>query len=376
MTKVLEINVDDLNFGGVFSLVKNVIENKKDDIEIDIGAIEKFENEDNVVFLKKYGSDVYYIGYNGNKILKQFICYMRLKKLLKQQSYDIVHIHADVANKLFVPGLSAKRAGIKQIILHSHSAGVDGHHRILKVVFHKVCRRFLKAIGTEYVACSGLAARWMFPDMDESEVTFIHNGVDLNKFRYNIEVRNKIRAELKVNDEMLLGHVGRFCYQKNHEYLINIFEEVRKRGMNAKLLLVGNGEEKEKIYGIVKEKGLENDVVFYGTSTKVHELFQAMDIFLLPSHFEGLPIVGVEAQAAGLPVIFSDKITQQAKIITPVKYLSIGGECAEDWAAQICRYRDYKREDTYRQLAEQGFSIHDTVDSFLLLYKYKGGYRA
>ena len=186
MTRVLEINVDDLNFGGVFSLVKNVISNKKDDIKIDIGAIEKFENEDNVAFLKKHGSDVYYIGYDGNKILKQFMCYMHLKKLLKQQSYDIVHIHADVANKFIASGLSAKRAGIKKIILHSHSAGVDGHHRILKVIFHKFCRRFLRTIGTEYAACSGLAARWMFPDMDETEITFIHNGVDLHKFRYQI----------------------------------------------------------------------------------------------------------------------------------------------------------------------------------------------
>ena len=94
-----------------------------------------------------------------------------------------------------------------------------------------------------------------------------------------------------------------------------------------------------------------------------------MDIFLLPSHFEGLPIAGVEAQAAGLPVIFSDKITRQAKIITPVKYLSIAADCTEDWVAQIRKYSDYKREDTYRQLAEQKFSIHDTVDGFLSLYK-------
>lgn len=369
MTRVLEINVDDLNFGGVFSLVKNVISNKKDDIKIDIGAIEKFENEDNVAFLKKHGSDVYYIGYDGNKILKQFMCYMHLKKLLKQQSYDIVHIHADVANKFIASGLSAKRAGIKKIILHSHSAGVDGHHRILKVIFHKFCRRFLRTIGTGYAACSGLAARWMFPDMDETEITFIHNGVDLHKFRYHIGVRNKIRMELKVKDEILLGHVGRFCYQKNHEYLVAVFEEVRKQGINAKLLFVGDGEEKEKIYAIVKEKKLESDVIFYGTSTRVNELFQAMDIFLLPSHFEGLPIAGVEAQAAGLPVIFSDKITRQAKIITPVKYLSIAADCTEDWVAQIRKYSDYKREDTYRQLAEQKFSIHDTVDGFLSLYK-------
>ena len=133
-----------------------------------------------------------------------------------------------------------------------------------------------------------------------------------------------------MKDEILLGHVGRFCYQKNHEYLVAVFEEVRKQGINAKLLFVGDGEEKEKIYAIVKEKKLESDVIFYGTSTRVNELFQAMDIFLLPSHFEGLPIAGVEAQAAGLPVIFSDKITRQAKIITPVKYLSIAADCTEE----------------------------------------------
>lgn len=369
MTKVLEINVDDLNYGGVFSLVKNVIENKKGDVKIDIGAIEKFENENNVTILEQAGSDVYYVGYHGNKIIKQFMCYKNLKQLLKKQSYDIVHIHADVANKLFVSGLSAKHAGVKKIILHSHSAGADGHHRTLKVIYHKFCRRFLKWIGNEYAACSQLAAEWMFPNIDASRIQLIHNGVDLDRFRYNVEIRNKVRAELKVDDKILLGHVGRFCYQKNHEYLINIFEAVRKKGINAELLLVGDGEEKERIYNIVKEKGLDQHVIFYGTSTRVNELFQAMDVFLLPSHFEGLPIVGVEAQAAGLPVLFSDKITSQAKLIAPVEYLSIHEECIKDWVTQIDKYRNYTREDTYDELAEQKFRIQDTVNSFLALYK-------
>ena len=222
MNRILEINVDDLHSGGVFSLVKNVIINKSDSLQIDIAAIEKFQDKKNIDELSAYGTNVYYVGYEGSKWKKQFVCYSNLKKLLKKQSYNCVHIHADVANKLLVSGLAAKSVGVKKIILHSHAAGVDGKHRKLKKIFHKLCRRMLKHIGNEYVACSNLAATWMFPNIPPNKIVTINNGVDLDKFRYNITKRRQMRVELGIDSEILLGHVGRFAYQKNHEYLIEI----------------------------------------------------------------------------------------------------------------------------------------------------------
>lgn len=220
--KVLEVNVDDLYLGGVFSLVKNVVKNKPKDMQIDIAAIEKFTDKENIQSFEKCGSKVYYVGYDGNKWLKQFICFFHLKKLIREQNYTCVHIHADVANKLMVSGMAARTAGVTKIILHSHAAGVDGNHRWLKAWIHRRCRRLLKWIGTDYVACSDIAAEWMFPNIAAKEITLIQNGIDLQKFRFSQTVREMVRKQLQISDELLIGHVGRFCYQKNHDFFLEI----------------------------------------------------------------------------------------------------------------------------------------------------------
>lgn len=177
--KVLEVNVDDLHSGGVYSLVKNVIVDKNADIKIDIGAIERFVNIENIKTLNNYNCDVYYVGYEGCKWKKQFVCFNNLRKLLKRNNYDCVHIHADVSNKLLVSALAAKSVGVKKIILHSHAAGVDGNHRLAKRNIHFICRRLLIHIGTDFVACSGVAAAWMFPNIASSyEFLFDMPGED------------------------------------------------------------------------------------------------------------------------------------------------------------------------------------------------------
>lgn len=371
VSKVLEINVDDLNMGGVFSLVKNVIIHNHDQIQIDIAAVEKFSSQENVQLFKKRGTEVYYVGYEGNKWLKQLICFHRLKKLIKEKKYECVHIHADVANKLLISGLAAKCAGVKKIILHSHAAGVDGKHRNMKETIHKLCRRFLKQIGTDFVACSDVAATWMYPDIPLESIVLVKNGIDLKKFRYDESIREKIRCQLNVEKKIVVGHVGRFCYQKNHDYFIKILQRIKKRDANMVLLLIGEGPDEQSFRNKLKEQNLEDNVVFYGVSQKVQELFMAMDVFVLPSHFEGLPIVGVEAQATGLPVIFSDKITKEAQLREDVVYLGIEDNDADIWVDNILQFAERKcdRQDAYIELKNKKFDIEDTINTFMTLYK-------
>lgn len=369
---VLEVNVDDLNMGGVYGLVKNVITNNFDrSIKIDIAAIEHFANTKNIELFNKRGTQVFYVGYDGNKLLKQIKCYSNLRKLIKNNNYEYVHIHADVANKLFTSGLAAKYSGAKKVILHSHAAGVDGKHRKVKKYIHKFCRRFLKYIATDYVACSEVAAKWMFPNVESEKIVIVNNGVDLDKFRFDASVRYQIRNKLGIKDEILLGHVGRFCYQKNHEYFIEILKEIRKRNIKAKLLLIGEGPDEQDFKEKIRKEQLDDMVIFYGTTNKVQELFMAMDVFLLPSHFEGLPIVGVEAQASGLPVILSDQIDRSAKLTDSVEFLDIKLNTAAKWVDVILKFR--KRTDdrkcAYYFLKKEKFSIKDTVNEFLELYK-------
>lgn len=368
--KVLEINVDDLHSGGVYSLVKNVIINKPDDLTIDLAAVEHFENPDNIRLLRQYGTTVFYIGYEGNKIKKQFVCYQNLKRIITENGYDCVHIHSDVANKELVYGLAAKHAGAKRIIMHSHAAGVDGQHRDLKLKYHKFSRRFLKNIATDYVACSDLAARWMFPDVDPSKITIIRNGVDLQKFRFNPDTRKEMRRKLGIaEDTCLIGHVGRFAYQKNHRFLIKIFKDYVKENANSRLLLIGEGPLEEEIRSFVQSEGLSDKVIFYGACSTVNQMLSAMDVFVLPSHFEGLPIVGVEAQAAGLPVLFSDQITKEAKLTGEACFLPITDAAVPMWTQQMEISRSVPRIDTYEIMKRQKYDISDTVEQFLQLYE-------
>lgn len=369
MKRILEVNVDDMGFGGVYSLVRNVILAKGPEVALDIACIEPFEQQAHIDELKRYGCDVHYVGYAGNKVLKQFVIIKNLRSLLRDGGYDAVHIHGDVAYKLLVYSVASRLAGVKPILLHSHASGTDGSHRGLKEKLHKGSRRFLKWTGTDFVSCSDLASDWMFPNVRRKKITVIHNGVDLDKFRFDPAAREAMRKEWGLEEAFVLGHVGRFEYQKNHEYLVKVFTEVKKQVPSAKLFLVGEGTLQEDIRQQVRDLGLENDVIFAGLSNEVPKLLSGFDVFVLPSHFEGLPIVGVEAQASGLPVVFADTITKEAKLTDAVTYLPIGEGDLPAWAGAVAAAGKTPRQDPYESLKAQHFSLDDTLSEFLALYR-------
>ena len=368
MKKILEVNVDDMGFGGVYSLVRNVILAKPEGTTLDIACIEPFEQQKNIDELAAHGCTVHYVGYAGNKVKKQFVIIKNLKQLIRDGGYEAVHIHGDVAYKLLVYSVAARLSGVKTILLHSHASGTDGNHRGLKKKLHMASRRFLKWTGTGYVSCSDLAADWMFPNVRSKKITIIHNGVDLDKFRFDPVKRDAMRSEWGLEDAFVLGHVGRFEYQKNHEYLVDIFAAVKDRVPNAKLFLVGEGSLQEDIRAKVKALGHSDDVLFAGLSREVEKLLSGFDVFVLPSHFEGLPIVGVEAQAAGLPVLFADTITREAKLTDDAWFLPIGEGDVAQWADKLATLTDVGRSDPYERLKAQHFSLQDTIQEFLDLY--------
>lgn len=364
--KILEVNVDDLNFGGVYALVKNVIEHSDKSVQLDIAAIEKFTDRKNVDYLKSKGTMVYYVGSEKNKLAKQVAVFRNLKKLCQRNSYDYVHIHADVANKLLISTIAAKVAGVDNIILHSHSSGVEGDYRIFKKIIHGASKMLLKHFKVTAVACSGLAAKWMYGN---AKAFIVKNGIEVEKFRYNRKVRAEVRKELGVAaDTLLIGNIGRFSYPKNHRYLIRTFQKITETGINAKLILVGEGPLEDKIRQQVQSLELTKDVIFYGTTNEVSRLYQAMDLFLLPSYFEGLPIVGIEAQASGLPVLFSDRVTADAKMIPSSVFLPINKKCLGKWVETVKELEDYERADRTKEVRDAGYDISCTVSQFLQLY--------
>ena len=370
LVRVLEVNINDVGQGGAWAFVKNAIEKSTNkSVVCDFFTMEEFENSDNIRLINELGGKIFFSKCR-NKIVRQFKTYFDLKKLVKEEAYDIVHIHSDLAFKLLIEGMAAKHAGAENIILHSHCTGVDRGHRLIKRLMHEFSKPFLKFVGTDYFACSNKAGHWMYSDniVESGNYRIINNSIDCSKFRFNKETRKKIRNELSVQENaLLIGHVGRFMFQKNHDFLIDIFFKLREINDNAILLLIGEGELEEKIRNKVKKLKLEKYVIFLGVTNHVNDYMQAMDVFVLPSWFEGLPVVGIEAQASGLPCIMSDTITEETNLFGLVEFFNLNDDplkCAE-LINNICK--KYERKDTYLDMINAGFDINN--NSLIDIYK-------
>lgn len=246
----------------------------------------------------------------------------------------------------------------KYKIVHSHSTTNKKEWK--KNLLKQVLRPFSKKYATNYMCCSELAGRWLFGDKayDEGKVYLLNNAIDLDKFKYDKKIRDKKRKELGIKeDTIVIGHIGRFVAQKNHTFLIDIFNQFHKKEKNSILLLAGQGPLQEEIKNKVRELGLDDSVGFLGQRNDANELYQAFDVFLLPSLYEGLPVVGVEAQASGLLCFFSDDMTKETKVLDSTAFMSLSNT-AEEWTGEILtNLKDYKRINTKNEVSDNGFDI-------------------
>lgn len=299
------------------------------------------------------------------KVLKY---HKELKKILKDGQYKIVHSHI---NALSVFSLwAAKSAKVPVRIAHSHSTSNKKEWK--KTLLKNMLRPFSKMFATDYFCCSELAGRWLFGNKtyDEGKVYLLNNAIDVDKFKYNEKIRKEKRKELNIKDnQLVIGHIGRFVKQKNHEFLIDIFNEIHKQNKNTILLLAGDGPLKEQIKSKVKELELEKNVQFLGQRKDANELYQAMDAFLLPSLYEGLPVVGVEAQAAGLPCFFSTDMTKETKVLNTTQFIELT-HTGKYWADKILnKLLEHIRKDTTIEIVSNNFSIHKEAEKLQRKYK-------
>lgn len=298
---------------------------------------------------------------------KVFKYHNKLKKILKEGHYKIVHSHI---NTLSVFSLfAAKCAGVPVRIAHSHSTTNKKEKK--KNLLKQVLRPFSKLFATYYMCCSELAGRWLFGDKeyDKGNVYLLNNAIDLEKFKYNKDIRKKMRKNLNISDDTLvIGHVGRFVEQKNHRFLIDIFNEIYKQNNNSLLLLAGQGPLIDEIKNKVKSLKLEKKVKFLGQRNDIDKLYQAFDVFLLPSLYEGLPVVGVESQAAGLLCFLSDDMTKETKVLESTIFLPL--DCgSEEWAKKILNScQKFIRKNTLNEVSNNNFNIK--IECVKLLNKY------
>lgn len=273
--------------------------------------------------------------------------------------YRIVHSHLDCMSA--IPLKFAKKNNIPVRIAHSHSSSQTKDKKYYLKLYYK---SKIQKYATELFACSEAAGQWMF---NTNRFHIINNAIDTEQYMYNPAVRELERKSLGISKEtVVIGHVGRFAPPKNHKYLIELFDLVRKRISNMVLLLIGDGELRSQVENQVKDLGLEGKVIFTGQRTDVSQLLQAMDIFVFPSIYEGLPVSLIEAQASGLPCLISDKVPIECKKTDLVKQILL--EDMNQWVESIISAKDVIRRDTSDEIKKAGFDINSNAEKLEKFY--------
>ncbi len=329
------------------------------DFIIDIGSprIPKEEIEKlggNIIIVPQYEDTFRYIN--------------SLVKLFKEQKYSIVHSHINTMSVF--PLFAAWYSNVPIRIVHSHSTSNKKEKK--KDIMKKCLRPLSKWFATDYFCCSELAGRWLFGNRtyNQHKVYLLNNAIDTQHYQFNLLNRKIKRKELSLNQsQIVIGHIGRFVVQKNHDFLIKIFQEIHKKNEDTVLVMVGEGPLLEEMKQKVNRLNLSDCVIFTGQRDDTNQLYSAFDMLLLPSLYEGLPVVGVEAQTSGLLCVLSDDITKETKVLETTQLLSLSLD-EKTWAQQSMSYfYGFQRKDTSQLLVEKGFDIN--YEAYKLERKYK-----
>lgn len=295
--------------------------------------------------------------------------YFQVRKLIRKNHYDIVYLNVSTA--LAVPTLlAAHDCGVERILIHSHSAGFDEASpwkRSFMTLLHKMCKGLLCHSANEYLTCSDKAAQWMFTKKinDSGNVRRIQNAVDVSEFRFDQERREELRTRLKVPDKFVIGMVGNMTYAKNHCFMIDVFSRIAQQNQDSVMVILGDGKLRSAIEQQIRDCGLQDRVLLLGQVRASEGYMSAFDLFVMPSYIEGLPIVSVEAQCAGLPCIFSNRITKEAKITEQCCFLPI--EKPELWVDEILKEMGKKKERKNAEIDLRPYSVETQNEMFRCL---------
>lgn len=344
---------------------------KDKDIFFDYLVTEQ-ETEEEKSRYEAEGSRVYHLDADNKRglIIREIKLNRQYKKFFREHSYDIVY--CDTENPLrAIHLMMAKKTGIPVRVVHSHNNSMQTKSKISRIL-SRVIKRFFKYSATDYLACSEAAAKWLFPGKiyKNKQYRIISNGIDAEGFAFAPEWRRKIRGKYGLSDnDMVVGSVARLMPQKNHEFMFRIIGEIRKTVPDVRLLCVGEGDLEEQLRCQVRELGIEDNVIFAGTAPDVNHYYSAMDVYLMPSLFEGFGIAALEAQANGLPCILSDRISGAVDMGERVAFVSLE-ENAAVWAKRVTdEFRERRDGKSAREIMRQkGYSIENTANVMYELY--------
>lgn len=367
--RVLEVFGEPIYYGGQEMFVINFLEHMdKTGLHIDLLTPYQSSNNEIKNKIESWGGKIYELGLEHKPGQSRFDMGKALGAFFKENKYDVVHIHSGSISALAIASYVAKKNGINKVIVHSHSAGMNKDnlkHKLLRAYGYMKMRNAVDV----YCACSKVAGEAKFvKSVVNNKLVIINNGVDLNKYSYNPKTRKSIRDELNIDDNtFVLGHVGRFSPPKNHTYLIDIFNDYLKINKNSKLVMIGEGNLLQEAKEHVNKLNIDDKVIFIKNVNNVQDYLQAFDIFVLPSRWEGLPLVGVEAQANGLPILASTNVSKELEITDNVKFLPID-QGTKIWVDEIDKYKNFPRSDTKEIIKSKGYDIYDVSRKIKELY--------
>ena len=291
-----------------------------------------------------------------------FLYHQQINKIVKSGGYDVIWCNFCTLTDISLLK-AGKKYGVPVRIAHSHNSQNMGGKLVMMT--HLMNKKVVDRYATHFFACSEIAGEFMFGRklLEHKNYRMIHNAIDTKRFAFNEDIRKKVRAELNIENKIVIGHVGRFHFQKNHRFLVKLFQEFHWKYPNSVLLLVGEGGLLEEIQQLTEKLELSEDILFLGARTDVNELMQGMDLFLLPSVFEGFPVVAVEAQASGLPCVFSSVITDQTKITDLVKFVDLDAP-VEHWIDAMETALVMPRRERQKEIEKAGYDITGNAEQF------------
>ena len=349
--------------GGIESFLCNVLTRlDMSGLEVDIVAAEL----DDSVFteaLKEHGIRFYELSGSPRKVGENR---RRFRGLLRERRYDVVHLNAFQALSLSYLHI-AKEEGVAVRIAHSHNTALrKSVTRPIKLAVHSWARERYTKDATALWACSRDAAAFLFAadDLERRGFRFIPNGIDVERFRFDGAVREAVRQELGLDGKLVIGHVGRLCYQKNQSFLLDMLAETVKKRPDTVLLLVGEGEDRPMLEERTRELGIRDKVLFYGAAEHVERLYWAMDVFVFPSRFEGFGIAVIEAQAAGLAVVCSEGVPAEPRV-DRCTALPLD---AEAWASRLSE-KQPRTPESAAVIRSAGFDIGAIASQIETIYR-------
>lgn len=356
--RVLEV-CQRMEAAGVQSFLMNMYRNiDKEKVQMDFLVHYKehqfFDNE-----IERMGGKIYRLSVRENYNLIKY--WFDLRKLFREHpEYHIIHGHMDTLGVVYLK--CAKKMGVPIRIAHAHNDSVQNG---IKKPFRLFMIRLYKKYANCLMACSYNAGKFMFGDCN---FHVMNNAIDISKYGYNEKMRAKKREELGLTDNFVIGNVGRFHVQKNQLFLIDVLKQLISFDQTAKLLLIGSGEMEAEIEDKIEKEGVKKHVMILKNRADVNYLYQAMDMFVLPSLYEGLPVSGIEAQASGLPCVFSSSVTSKADITGNVNFISLDKEALE-WAKAIKNiHKTFERKIVDEKIKMAGYDAKEEAEKLQNFY--------